>query len=51
MKSKIFYHLRDRLIFMKRNISVLMQEKQNFRKLKDEVQKDVYEYRSDDQRT
>ena len=33
------------------NSAQRMQEKQNFRKLKDEVQKDVYEYRSDDQRT
>ena len=33
------------------NSAQRMQEKQNFRKLKDEVQKDEYEYRSDDQRT
>ena len=33
------------------NSAQRMQEKQNLRKLKDEVQKDVYEYRSDDQRT
>lgn len=33
------------------NSAQRMQEKQNFRKLKDEVQKDVYEHRSDDQGT
>lgn len=33
------------------NSAQRMQEKQNLRKLKDEVQKDEYEYRSDDQRT
>ena len=33
------------------NSAQRMQEKQNFRKLKDEVQKDEYGYRSDGQRT